>query len=760
MCYFCAAMRRISILRALLLLALFLPAVAAAGKDVRTLSGKVTDKVSGEPLPGVYVIFPDLRQGTVTDTDGNYLAQGLPAIVTTVQVSLLGHQTIIEDVDLRTTSHRDFVLSETDAAIAEAVVTGITGTELRRDSPSPVAIVSARELQESASSNLVDALASKPGISQITTGGGISKPVIRGLGYNRVLVVHDGIRQEGQQWGDEHGVEVDPQSVGSVEILKGPASLVYGSDAMAGVIVLNDYPVLPRGTVSAQAGAEYQSNAGLFGYTGDVAGNDGGMVWDVRWSRRMAHDYRNAADGFVPGTRFSEKAASGMFGINRGWGWSHLKLSLFQLVPGIAEGERDPETGLLEGPTKNGYSPELPFQKVNHLKAVLDNFFIAGEGTVKATLGYQRNRRQEFEESPAEPGLDLLLHTFNWNVQYKRTTAAGWKLVGGAAGMFQKSVNGGDEYLIPDYSLGDAGFFATACREIGEWHVSGGVRADVRFLHSMALEGRFEDFSRTFGGVTGSVGAIRHLGPKSDLRLNLSRGYRAPNLSELGSNGKHEGTLRYEVGNHGLRSESSWQADLGWDYSSSVISAETALFANLVNNYIYLERTGGVSAEGDPVYGYTQGNAFLWGGEFSLDVHPVERMHFENALSLVYSRLAGTGDYLPFTPAPRLVSTLKYDLVRDGKVLTNSYVAAKMEAVAAQNRIHAAGGTETATPGYTLFGLSAGADIRIAGRDALTLMVFADNLFDTVYQSHLSRLKYTGVFNPGRNLGVKILVRL
>ena len=751
-------MKRMFILCALLLPALLLPAVLA-GKDVKTLSGKVTDKASGEPLAGVYVLFPDLKQGTITDSDGNYLAQSLPAIVTTVQVSLLGHQTIIEDIDLRVTSHRDFVLLESNASIAEAVVTGITGTELRRDSPSPVALVSARELQESASSNIIDALAGKPGISQITTGGGISKPVIRGLGYNRVLVVHDGIRQEGQQWGDEHGVEVDPQSVGSVEILKGPASLVYGSDAMAGVIVLNDYPVLPRGTISASAGAEYQSNAGLFGYTGDASGNNGGVVWDIRWSQRMAHDYRNASDGFVPGTRFGEKAASGMFGINRSWGWSHLKLSLFQLVPGIAEGERDPETGLLEGPG-NGYSPELPFQKVNHFKAVLDNFFIAGEGTVKATLGYQRNGRREFEESAVEPGLDLVLHTLNWNLQYKRQTDSSWRLVGGAAGMFQKSVNAGEEFLIPDYGLGDAGIFVTACREIGEWHVSGGVRGDIRFLHCEPLEARFEDFSRTFGGVTGSIGAIRRLSPKSDLRLNLSRGFRAPNVSELGSNGKHEGTLRYEVGNHGLLSESSWQADLGWDYSSAVVSAETALFANLVQNYIYLERTGGVSEEGDPVFGYTQGNAFLWGGEISVDVHPVERLHFENVLSLVYSRLVARNDYLPFTPAPRLVSNLKYDLVRDGKVLTNSYVAARMEAVAAQDRIHVTGGTETATPGYVLFGLSAGADIRIAGKDALTLMAFADNVFDTVYQSHLSRLKYAGVFNPGRNIGVKILVRI
>ena len=193
-----------------------------------SLSGKITDKVDGSALIGVSVYFPELKTGTVTNEKGEYLIGGLPAVSTTVQVSYVGHQTIVKSVDLQRTGSMDFVMNESNAMINEVVVTGLTGSALMKNSASPVTIISPSELVRQSSTNIVDAIANQPGISQITTGAGISKPVIRGLGYNRIAVVNDGVRQEGQQWGDEHGIEVDPQTVHSVEILKGPASLMYG----------------------------------------------------------------------------------------------------------------------------------------------------------------------------------------------------------------------------------------------------------------------------------------------------------------------------------------------------------------------------------------------------------------------------------------------------------------------------------------------------------------------------------------------------
>jgi len=625
------------------------------------------------------------------------------------------------------------------------VVTGLTGDVHLREVAAPISVIEPIDLQARASTNIIGAIAREPGVSQITTGGAISKPVIRGLGYNRVVVVNDGIRQEGQQWGDEHGIEIDGASVHSVEILKGPASLMYGSDAMAGVLIFRPAPVAPMGTVRGSISTEYQTNNGLFDYSLNASGNQKGLVWDVRFSDKYAHAYRNSVNHWVANSGFSERAASGMIGLNRKWGYSRLKLSYYHLTPGIIEGEE-------EGPI--GYKPGLPFQHVYHYKAVLDNTFRIGEGRLKALLGWQMNRRQEFEESADEYGLYFLLNTLNYDIKYQRDAQAGWKYAVGVNGMLQSSENKGEEYLIPDYRLFDAGLFGTASKELGSWVLSGGLRADVRLLHSLPLEERFADFSRTFPGVSGSLGAVRSFGDNVHLRINLSRGFRAPNLSELASNGEHEGTLRYEIGNQNLKPEYSLQGDLGLDFSSKYVSGQFALFANRIDNYIFLSKT----AEGNPpVFTYTSGNARLFGLEAQADIHPIHSLHLGSTFSYVNGKQIG-GTWLPMIPAPRLVTECKYEFSHGGHLFNNAFVAIELDWNARQDHFYAVDGTETATPAYALLNMSAGTDIVIKGKKRASVYLLADNLTDAAWQSHLSRLKEVGIYNMGRNFTVKLLV--
>ena len=625
------------------------------------------------------------------------------------------------------------------------VVTGLTGDVHLNEMPAPVSVIQPVDLQGKASTNIIGAIAREPGVSQITTGGAISKPVIRGLGYNRVVVVNDGIRQEGQQWGDEHGIEIDGASVHSVEILKGPASLMYGSDAMAGVLIFHPEPVAASGTVKGSVSTEYQSNNGLFDYSLDCSDNRKGLVWDVRFSDKYAHAYRNSANGWVLNSGFSERGVSGMLGVNRKWGFSRLKLSAYHLTPGIIEGEDEGETG---------YRPGLPFQQIYHYKAVLDNTFRLGEGRLKTIVGWQQNRRQEFEESPDEYGLYFLLNTLNYDLRYQCDAAASWKYAVGVNGMLQKSENKGDEYLIPDYGLFDAGLFATASKAWESWVLSGGLRSDVRLLHSLALEDRFDDFSRTFPGFTGSLGAVRSIGENVHFRMNLSRGFRAPNLSELASNGEHEGTLRYEIGNKDLKPEYSLQGDLGLDFSSKYVSGQLALFANRIDNYIFLTKT----AEGDPpVYTYTSGNARLYGLEAQLDFHPIHSLHLGGTYSYVNGKQIG-GTWLPMIPAPRLLTECKFEFSHGGKLFNNAFLGVELDWNARQDRFYGMDGTETATPAYTLLNMSAGTDLVIKGKKRASLYILADNLTDCAWQSHLSRLKYVGVFNMGRNFTVKLIV--
>ena len=645
----------------------------------------------------------------------------------------------------------------------ELVVTGVTGDTKLKNSTFPISIISGQELRSTTSTNIIDALAHQPGIAQITTGSGISKPIIRGLGYNRIITMSEGVRQEGQQWGDEHGIEVDAQNVNSVEILKGPASLMYGSDAMAGVVILHSAPALMDGEMKANVSSEYQTNNGLFDYSLNFAGNQKGFVWDARFSSKMAHAYKNKYDGYVPGSQFRERAGRLMLGLNRQWGHSHLIWATIHQTPSIIEGERDAETGelLTDQSSLTSYEKALPFQQIKHYKAVWDNSFNLSKGWLKAIIGYQQNRRQEFEEDPDEYELYFRLHTLTYDLRYLSQEWNGWKLAGGVNGMWQQSQNLGEETLIPAYKLFDIGGYATVSKQLESLTLNGGLRYDHRHLD-------FND--RNFGSMTGSVGAVWNVSDHTNLRLNVARGFRAPNMSELGSDGVHEGTLRYEIGNPDLKAEYSWQADLGLDFTSQYVSAQIALFANRIQNYIFAKRISEVIEEDYMTYEYTQGDARLLGFEAGFDFHPIHAIHFENTFSYVDARQLHADDdtkYLPMTPVPRWTSDLKFELSHDGQFLNNSYIAIGLEAYMKQNHYYKADDTETATPGYALLNLSAGADLMIRKKKIAELYVTADNLLNKAYQNHLSRLKYAdinsatgrqGVYNMGRNITFKVVV--
>ncbi|MBR5028119.1 MAG: TonB-dependent receptor, partial [Bacteroidales bacterium] len=542
----------------------------------------------------------------------------------------------------------------------EVVIHGVTGNTQVKHSPLPVSVINARTLRHTSSNNIVDAVSKQPGMSQVTTGSGISKPVIRGLGYNRVLVVKDGIRQEGQQWGDEHGIEIDAHDVGSVEIIKGPASLMYGSDALAGVLIFNGTPTQPLGTVGGNVDAEYHTNNGLINYSLNLGGNHNGFLWDARYSDKFAHAYRNHYDGYVPNSQFNERALSLKLGLMKDWGYSNLKIGYYNINPSIVEGERDSLTGnlLSDGENSTTYKHGLPFQKVYHHKAVSETYVKLKSGHIKTIVGFQHNTRQEYEELDSEYGLCLHLGTVNYDLRYVSDERNGWKYSSGVNGMLQQSVNKGDEYLIPDYRLADIGVFATGSKSLDRWTFSGGLRFDYRFLETDSLfddgQLRFRDFSRNYTGLTGSVGTAYSLSENLTAKLNIARGFRAPNISELSSNGQHEGTLRYEIGNADMSPEYSLQADFGIDYSNPIISVQVSAFANRVSNYIYAHRIDSVVEPDLMTFSYSQGDVVLWGGEAGIDLHPVHQLHIGAVFSYVATRLLNQPaemSHLPFTPA-------------------------------------------------------------------------------------------------------------
>ncbi len=796
----------------ILFAAVFIAAIASNNVTAKAiLTGKITDAKTGLPIPGVSVYFPDLKTGTTSTMDGIYRIENLPQTTVTVHVSFIGYKTIIQQIDLKTISEKNFEMEATVAELNQVVVTDLSHSTEKNKTPTPITTITPIQLRQISATNIINALASQPGISELTTGAGISKPVIRGLGYNRVVVVNDGIRQEGQQWGDEHGIEIDEYSVNRVEILKGPASLAYGSDAMAGVINMLSAPTLPQGKIAGSAIVNYQTNNGLIGASLNVAGNQKGFIWDIRYSNKSAHAFKNRYDGYVFNSSFKENSIGGIFGLNKSWGYVHMHVSAYLLQPGIIEGDRDSATGKFLKPVAENdttedeiiatqsdftsYKNGIPFQDIFHYKAVVNNSFILRNGSLKTIFGWQQNRRKEFANvlNKNEYELYFYTNTYTYDVRYLFPEKKKYNFSVGANGMLQHTQNKGVEFLIPDYNLFDAGVFAIASKSFNKIFFSTGIRYDLRNTKGNELWLNSDDkktnepdslstklfqlFDLNYSGISGSVGASYPISKTVFTKLNISKGFRAPNIAELASNGVHEGTVNYETGNLKLKAESSLQFDFALGLNTDHVTAETNLFYNSINNYIYTQKLSSTNG-GDSItneystYKFNAGDASIYGGEISFDIHPhpLDWLHLENSFSYVRSIQKKQPDslrYLPFAPAPKLISEIKADIRKLGRHLVNAYVKVAVENYFKKKNVRTAFDTETATPGYTLFNFGCGADVVVKSKKSCSVFVSINNVTDVAYQSHLSRLKYTapnnatgrrGIYNMGRNISIKIIV--
>ncbi|WP_018613419.1 TonB-dependent receptor [Segetibacter koreensis] len=767
----------------------------SSGKGV--LTGTVTDE-DGYPLAGASVFFHDVNTGAITDAKGKYSTAPINRGNYLVEVTFQGYSSVIVPITLNGNTTHNFTLKTTAVEQEAVTVTGVSSATRLRNSPQPVSVVKRTDLLQNASTNLVNALSRKGGVSVITTGPAISKPVIRGLSSNRVVTINDGIRQEGQQWGDEHGIEIDEYSVQKAEVLKGPASLMYGSDGIAGVINFITNQPVTAGTVKGNLLAAYNGNNNTQGFNGSLAGNLlNGFNWNMYGSLKSAGDYANKYDGRVLNSRFNEKNWGGYVGINKSWGYSHLLVSSFNQKLGLTEGVRDSATGkflyLPETPYEAIATDELlkskdfiiPYQHVQHFKIALDNSIASGRNRIVTTVAFQRNQRREFgnPDEPSTPGLHFDLKTINYNLQYQMAARQGWKTTIGANGMYQQNRNLAQEKLIPEYNLFDAGVFVYTTKSFNKLTFSGGLRGDMRKMDIKGLQemghSKFTAANKNFGNISGSAGVAYEASDKVTLKANIARGYRSPNAAELSSNGAHEGTYRYEYGDNTLKTENSLQFDGGVDIISRHVSFGISTFYNHISNYIYYSRLEAANG-GDSLivnngttlqaFKFSQSGASLAGFEANFDIHPhpLDWLHFENTFSYVagtFNRSFEGSNRLPAMPPAHLLSELRANFAKVGTVLRNLYFKAEMDATAKQNRVFTAYNTETPTAGYALFDIGAGSDFNTKNGKLFSLYLSLNNITDVAYQSHLSRLKYTdvnnvtgrqGVFNMGRNFNVKL----
>ena len=412
-----------------------------------------------------------------------------------------------------------------------------------------------------------------------------------------------------------------------------------------------------------------------------------------------------------------------------------------------------------------------------------------GAGRVTVNVAWQRNQRLEYGNAidPEEKSLFFNLQTFNYNTAYHFDDKKGWATTIGIGGMHQINQNKGIEALIPEYDLFDIGGFFYTQKTINKTTFSGGLRFDNRSLNSKELlegsEVKFAGFKKDFSNLSGSAGISYAATPNFIMKLNLARGFRAPGIPELSSNGAHEGTNRYEYGDPNLRSEKSWQGDLGFELNSEHVLFSASAFYNSINDFIFYKKllaTGGgdslvlVDQEFIPAFKYSQHTARLAGFEALVDLHPhpLDWLHWQNTISYVRGSFLEDIDgskNVPMIPATRWISHVRADLLSKGKSLQKISIYFELDHTFDQNKPFTSYGTETATPGYTLMNAGITANINSKNKPLFSVYLLGQNLGDVAYQNHLSRLKYApenpltgrqGVFNMGRGFVFKINVPL
>ncbi|SHL44495.1 TonB-dependent receptor [Flavobacterium saccharophilum] len=707
-----------------------------------TVTGTVTDP-QNQPLPGVSVYAPELHKGTTTDANGKYEFTNLPNGSFRVAFTFVGFTTQNKTISkLLKENTLDITLSESVFEMDEVVVS-TPFNKLQSQNVMKVEHESIKTLQQKGTSTLIEGLATIPGVSQISTGTSIGKPVIRGLSGNRVLVYSQGVRIENQQFGDEHGLGLNDAGIESVEVIKGPASLLYGSDALGGVLYFNPEKFADENTFKANFSQKYFTNTEGSNSSIGLKTSTDNWKFLARGSFNTHSDYKIADGDRVTNSRYNETDFKTGIGYSNSSFSSVLRYNYNKLDLGI------PEDGIAEqSSSKNTMFPRQGI--FNHLLS-LNNVIFFENSKLDVDLGYIANDRSEFEDSN-DASLRMKLNTFNYNAKYHFPKMGKIETILGVQGMHQTNTNFGEEFLIPDATTNDFGVFGTANYEWNNSVLQAGLRFDNRNITSeehgiTGEEGYFQALDRSFDSFNASLGYKTKLAEPLTLRLNVATGFRAPNLAELTSNGVHEGTNRYEIGNPNLKTEQNVQTDLNLEYKNSHFEFFVNGFYNHVNNYIYTSPTGDVIDDND-VFAYIQDNAQLYGGEAGLHFHPhpLDWLHFETSFETVTGK-KDNKDYLPLIPANNWNNTIRTEFkIKDW--FQEGFATLNVSSTFKQDNVS---GFETASKGYTLVNLGFGGTVKL-GKTAFDVNLNGNNLFDKEYIAHLSRLKTDGIPNIGRNI--------
>ena len=746
---------------------------------LRTLSGVVTDSSTAEPLPGATIRAGE--SGIATDAEGRFRLRGLAPERLTVVVSYIGYQAVQREVDL---GNGDAVLTVALAPMdAELGEVRVEDDATLRRSDRAVSVLDGEALDAARGQTLGETLESINGVTSLTTGPTISKPVVRGLHSDRVLILQDGVEQEGQAWGGEHAPEIDPFSADRVQVIKGAAGVEYGAGAIGGVIRLDDAPLPTEpgldGRVSLQAFTNNLQGAGSVELE-DAPAALPGLSWRLHGSLRRAGDARSP-DFVLRNSAFAEASGHLTLGYTRGPVELEGHVRRYRSTLGIYRGSHFGNARNLQAIIERGgpdpawdyafsYAIDAPKQEITHDVGSLHAHVEPGGGhAIDASLAVQRNVRQEFDshrrfgddEALADrPAFDLALVSQSADVKWTPPPTERFTLAVGVSAQTQLNENGASGYLVPNFRSYDGGAYVHGAALLSpRLTLDAGVRADARTMTAYPLDRSdraFETVARDYLGGAAALGAIWSLSDTWSLAGNAGSAWRAPNVSELFSRGVHHGTAQFEIGDPDLGVERSLDLSATLRHESGRASAEVNAYVNHIFGYVYsLEQPEPtVTIRGTfPTFRTVQDDARFAGLDASSTVELATRVTLGARASLLFADNLTRGGPLYAVPSHRLGGSLRLDAPASwpgGLALT-----ADVQHVTEQTRVQP--GAFLAAPyppAYTLVGLQLDGTATALGRP-VRVSLGISNLFDVRYRDALSRFRYF-IDEPGRGASLRV----
>jgi iron complex outermembrane receptor protein len=716
------------------------------------ITGKVSDQ-DNQTLPGTTIFIPEMNKGTVSDKNGNYELANLPNGKLKIQFSFIGYSNVIESIVLKGNEIELNVTMKLTPIEAEQIVISGGYSATQHENAVKIDILKVNTLQVKNTPNFMEVLTKIPGVDMISKGPGVSKPVIRGLSMNDILVLNNGVRFENYQYSSHHPLGIDEFGIENVEVIKGPASLLYGSDAIGGVINFIKEKPAPVGTILGDFNLQIFSNTlGMTNNLG-IKGTSKKFFGGIRAGQKTNADFVQGGGDYVPNSRFNEWSVKTNAGYTAKAGTFKLYYDYNQQKLGLVEDEA------LEEITDRGRTNEIFYQQLNtHLVSAQNKIYL-NKLRLEVNSAYQSTELVHFGE-PGIYEIQMRLGTLTYETRLHLPSDENSEYIIGFQGFNQTNtnLNNRETILLPDANTDNySGFGLVQHTFMTKLKFQAGVRYDHRNIttREVGLPENAEyrsPLKKNYGSFSGSLGATYNLSEVLLFRTNFAVAYRTPNLAELTSNGPHE--TRYEIGDQKLIPENSLEGDVNIHFHKPNYSFDVAGFYNNIQHYIFISPTGDTTTDGMSVYRYKQNDAALFGGEAGLHIHPepLDWLHFETTFASVIGKQKN-GDYLPFIPAYKL----NFELRAEKEKMAFMHKPFISIHTCTAFKQHNAAPDETATDGYTLLDLSLGAQVKISNQ-LISIGISANNLLDQKYIDHLSTLKEVNMFDPGRNITLNVKV--